>query len=997
MNTDSFLENIAQHLNNCLGDNLNNYILVFPNQRAGLFFQTHLAKIRKKTFLAPTTTTVNNIFDLLSDQGINTDRINLLISLFNVYREVLNNDTRLDDFLFWGQMMLSDFNEVDEHLIDVKRLFVETSNIKELDSMFVPNLSDQQKEAIRALMGGEISEERVHEQHFRNIWQHLATIHDRFAEQLLNNGTGLYRGLQHRRVIEQLKKSPTLWNKTFGDKQLIFIGFNALTGAEEALFNFAKDNGGDFYWDYSSDDLRQLSGELYKHNTDLFPSLHHFSPQHEPRITDYNINKQLQLYGIASNIGQAKVANHILKQIIAQNNELQRTAIVLADEQLLLPLLNSLDKDIKHINVTMGLPLASTPAFSLLNYLCQMQLKRREKNGVSQFYHKDIEAIISHSYTIDWFERNNVELSLDAISRDMLTNRRIYSSAENLGDSQLFRLIFQSVDKNNLIDYLIEVFDFLHQSDSDEESEHFTQKQIYLAQYLDMLQRLKHSFAGNIPLEMSGLVRLIRQLSATETVSFRGEPLRGLQVMGNLEARSLDFDNLIILSANEGTFPHSATKNSYIPYIVRKAYQLPTHELSDNIDSYNFYRMLLHANNVFFVYDTRPDGNHKGEVSRYVMQLRYKHNVAIKEYMVETEAQMVPTYQQQQNSETLSIAKSDTLLEKLNKMLHSQSGISASMIKDYLTCTLKFYFNRIEHIHEEQTLDDNIQSNEFGNIVHKALENIYNTISERKDNNLITAQLIQDLIDDKPRFEQFCEEAFRSEYMRAGGEIEGEDTIILRVVRQYVRQVLERDIEYTPFYYVGAEYEFQGKLLTLSSGQDITLNGKIDRIDLKHIDGKWIMRIIDYKTGKEHNKLSAIENAFRRDKNDHQNDMQALMYCMVMKQLLPTIKIHNDIKYTDIHPELKTESIIIEPHLFYTRLSSSAETFQTNILLGDKSHSTPIQWTKEINDEFEALLREVFEEMLSPEIDFEQTTSKDQCNYCPFGDICHRDTEPKYK
>lgn len=1012
----SFLQSVAAHLHKQMGDSLNTCIFVFPNRRAGLFFCRYLALARRKTSLAPQITTINQLFDRLSDFGLNTDRIDLLITLHHVYCEVMRADVPLDDFMFWGQMMLNDFDEIDDHLLDHRRIFVETANLKELDSLFVPDLTEQQKKAIIALFGENYLTQDGDDDmksRFALIWNHLAAIRDAFVKRLINEKKGIYKGLQHKMVIDRLEqcaddKVDGLWEQSFGSQRLIFIGFNALTESEKRLMQYAKSHGADFYWDYYSAELRELNGSLAKQNTDLFPSAFPLDMQ-DSSLDEFNSVKNLSLYGIASDVAQTKVAGWLLAEISKQNPSLENTAVVLPNEQLLMPMLGSLDENVRHVNVTMGYPMVATPVYSLLDYLCNLQLKVRPVGDRTMFYHKDVEAVLCHSYIRHWEEITHPRVTAQAIYDNMKKQHSIYATCEELQQNELLSSIFQIVGKDSFLSYILNVLKLLLQTENELRSgeKELNRTQIFLAQYIDMLERLNRKFAAGSPLELQGLVRLLKQLSTTETIAFRGEPLHGLQIMGALEARALDFDNLIILSANEGVFPKSASKNTYLPYRVRKAYGLPTHELEDSIESYNFYRLLAHAQNVYLTYDMRPDGDQRGEQSRYLMQLRYKYGVRINDYQVRTEAQVIST-----GAELISVEKTPNVMQRLEDKLMVKKeegektikGLAPSALKDYLHCPLKFYLQRIEHIQEDDKLEDDIKSSEFGNIVHKTLENVYNHLVKTENvglsvPNLISAEQIRGLLKkDNSVLARIIETAFRSEYLKKDYAIAGRDSIILDAVTRYVSQILSRDADYAPFYFLGAEYRFEDYFISLTDGREIILNGSIDRMDLKRTaDGRWVLRIIDYKTGKEQLSVSGIDQMFSRESDDAYNAMQACMYCLVAEQMINRgFATRNGLKLTDISSDLTRGGIIIEPHLFYVRISASADSFSSNLKIKKDKVSDLLVWSEDVSEQYTEMLRNTIEEMLDKNKPFCQTGHTKQCMYCQFGSTCGRDTEPKY-
>ena len=619
----SFLRRVAKAYYQKYKTDIQDYTFVFPNRRAGLFFQKYLSELIDKPIFSPGILTVNDCFFNASPRRV-ADRTRELFRLYSIYKQLSGSDETLDTFMYWGEILLADFNEVDKYRIDARQLFTNVKELKELDQLF-DVFTAEQKMAIHhfwenfiPIIEGKTKEE------FIATWRILLPLYEEFRCQLFAENTAT-EGMIFREVSEQLKKNED--PDFFADKKFVFVGFNALNPCEKILFaELLKRSQADFYWDYDAAELRDTDNQaslFYKENIQLFPSV--LEIENESRDLK---NKTWELISIPSAVGQTKEVYRLLNGLYpdyTEDKDWMKTAVVLPDESMLVPLLHSLPLSIGNINVTMGFPLNATPVSGLLENIFELQ---RRMNKRQMFYHQTVSNILNHQYI-------HLLCSDDArkIAEMMIRTNAMYVDQQAFSRNDLLAAIFSPhTDSIGFIDYLLVILKKLNvawQNKADEEN-NFRLESDFLFQYYISFNRLYEvltATTATTEITLDTLMRLVRQLIGGITIPFDGEPLNGLQIMGMLETRGLDFENLIIFSFNEGTFPKKSNSNSFIPYNLRKAFGLPTAEYHDAISAYNFYRLISGANRLIFLYDSRNEGAHTGEVSRYIHQLRYHYGV----------------------------------------------------------------------------------------------------------------------------------------------------------------------------------------------------------------------------------------------------------------------------------------------------------------------------------------------------------------------------------
>lgn len=954
-----FLQQIASLFYQQYGAEVSRLAFVFPNRRTGLFFQKYLSEVADKPLFSPTILTINDLFVQLSGKQT-ADRISMLFMLYDIYVRHSGSTETFDEFLYWGEMLLNDFDDVDKYMADARMLFTNVTDLREIENDF-SFLDAEQIVAIRTFWSSFYPKgDSPNQEEFLAVWKILYTLYNDLRDALAAEGRG-YEGMIFREVVELMEQNNCC---DLPYTKVVFVGLNALSVAEERfLIQLQKQGIADFYWDYASDkvtDPNNKASYFVERNLKNFPSQY-------PLPAEEKVDTEIEVIGIPSGIGQAKQVYTLLNELCKEDEmspeDALRTAIILPDEHLLIPVLNAIPEQIRRINVTMGYPLAGTPVASLMEYILALQKNVRYVDRQPVFYFRDVLPILNHRYI-----SSTCPEIVNALVKDIAENNRIYISAADLGKTDLLSVLFLPVtDVNTFSDYLINVLQELnkvmHALSSDEEEEDATQRtndleQEFIFHYFTTVNRMKEIMQdAGIEMKIDTYFRLLKRVTDTITIPFRGEPLSGLQIMGVLETRALDFDRLIILSMNEGIFPLRKAANSFIPYNLRRGFGLPTYEHQDSVWAYHFYRLIYRASHVSLLYDTRSNGLQTGEVSRFVHQLHYHYEVPLQNKLVVYNVSSAKT-------PALQVKKTDEVMQRLNAFHKGGSrAISASAVNTYLDCPLKFYFSVVEGIQEEEEVSETIESNVFGSILHKVMEELYMPLCGK----IVTADLLKAIKKDTPVLtgaiaRAFAEIFFMSDVVRP---LTGQNFLIGEMIRKYVEKILERDSKLTPFRYIESERKIN-RLFTLGDNRtEIQLKGFIDRID----EVRDAVRIIDYKSGSGTSVFTSVESLFdKEDKDRAKAVMQVFMYSWMLGAA----------------PAGKT----IQPGIYYMRTLFS-DSFDASVSRRiERTKTEPVTDFSAYSEAFEGELRRCLDEIFGRETPFTQTTTEKACAWCPFKDIC---------
>lgn len=673
------------------------------------------------------------------------------------------------------------------------------------------------------------------------------------------------------------------------------------------------------------------------------------------------------MIGIPSGIGQAKHVYTLLsdwcKEAEMSSEEALRTAVILPDEHLLIPVLNAIPEQIRRINVTMGYPLAGTPVASLIEYILALQKNVRYIDRNPLFYFRDVLPVLNHRYILS----TSPEI-ISSLVKEITENNKIYISHTELEKTPLLEILFTPVTGVEAFsDYLIKVLEELNKvmsALSDEEEEDAPQRtndleQEFIFHYFTTVNRMKEVMKdARIEMKIDTFFRLLKRVTDTITIPFHGEPLSGLQIMGVLETRALDFDRLIILSMNEGIFPQRKAANSFIPYNLRRGFGLPTYEHQDSVWAYHFYRLIERASHVSLLYDTRSNGLQTGEVSRFVHQLHYHYEVPMRDKLVVYNVSSSKT-------PPLAVPKREDIMRRLDAYRKGGSkAISASAINTYLDCPLKFYFSVVEGIREEEEVSETIESDVFGSILHKVMEELYKPFQGK----MVTVDLLKAIRKDTALLTGAIARAFASEFFKTEvvRSLTGQNYLIGEMIRKYVEKILERDGKLTPFVYIESERKING-LISLSDHSEIRLKGFIDRVD-EVLDA---IRIIDYKSGSGTTTFSSIESLFNKEEKDRAKAvMQVFMYCWMYAHFT------------------ENKGKTIQPGIYYVR-SLFSDPFDPSVYHRiERGKSEKVEDFSGYAQAFEEGLRGCLDEIFNPEIPFTQTPTGKACSYCPFKGIC---------
>jgi len=974
-----FLEEVAEKIYRQHRD-LGTVVMVFPNRRAVLYLQKYLARKINKPVFAPAVLTIEDFITKLSPLNL-ADKIELIHLLYETYHEVIfptqfkspgYEPEPFDQFYFWGEMLLRDFNETDKYLIHAHLLFKDLSHQKELDASF-DFLTEEQHAFLQNFWSHFQENISVNKKRFLDVWKQLGEVYNIFCQKLSDRGLA-YEGMLHRQVAETI--SPEVISKNgFSDKNVKFIGFNALTTAEEKIIEFFISHAGaEMFWDidqYYVNNKKQEAGKFFR----AYQEHPVFRKTFEPDIpANFSAKaaqgKTIKIFGAAQPIGQAKLMTQLVDQHLGEFDP-EETLVVLPDEKLLTPVLHGLSASVEKLNVTMGFPLSNTPLFNLVELLADLQLS--EKNN--HFNHRQVLALLGHPYLVaaDPVSSNNKR-------KEILKQNWVHIPAGFLAtEAELHRMVFQDFEKFQtqvatgaaFLRYVREIVAGIGSlktiTDFDKE---------YALHFLQLFNKLENVLAGDASSgtdpknpklrkrSLKSFLRLFRTLVRNQKIPFAGEPLKGLQVMGVLETRNLDFKNVFIMSLNEGSFPSAGKNGSYIPFNIRKAYGLPTQQDQDAIYSYLFYRILQRAENIFLFYNSETDVLGQGEMSRYLQQLIYESGVTIETRILHNPIR--PT-----GIKPIVVDKNHSVMEDLKKLNEGNAyfqGISPSALNTYLECRLRFYFRHIAKIKEPAEVEEELDARVLGNFLHEVMERFYRNIQSFKGTKLIEAA---DFDGYESSMEKLIDTVFIEAYNldpQADVSYEGQRLVVREVVRRFADRIVEIDRAYAPFSIEALE---QGGI-TYALPIDVSpfkavIGGKIDRVDRKDN----ILRVIDYKTGKDKLSFETLASLFARDENRNKAAFQTLLYALLYKR---TFLGHG-----------KGSNYQVIPGLI-NRMNLFDEEFS----FGLKINGEQIADVEPLLPEFESRLTGVFNELFNPQVPFDQTNDLITCKNCPYGQLCYR-------
>jgi CRISPR/Cas system-associated exonuclease Cas4 (RecB family) len=952
-----FLEQVASYVLDRHKQNFEGIWMVFPNRRSGVFFRYYLTGQLKNPSWSPKILTINQLVSDISNTQI-ADKLTLIGDLYKAFSAEQANAESFDEFFSWGEILLNDFIDIDKYLAKSKDLFQNIKDLKEIEDNY-SYLTPEQISAIKTFWASfkEEKEDGV-EKTFLNIWKSLNKIYERFNKILKQAGYGhegsVYRAAANLNAAEIVEKSKI--------KRIYFIGFNALTSAEKGLFsNLQKFGVADFIFDYANyylDNHAHEAGRFIRENLKSYPEPKDFinktdSNKQNGLSTKFLSGTELNCYEAASRIGQVKIIGKLLQEDQTSGDRPpHKTAIILPDESLLEPLLNSLPPDIGNINITMGYPVKNTTAYLLTEHLIELfNTAKTDRKGQTLFYYKNIQTIITHPFIKNSYTEEGKQLQ-----KFIITHKNYTLNSHSIADHfpELARHLFNNTENTDPLqwirNFLIWTFGNIQKDENYLEQEYLTQVIKVLNRTIETLAKLE------LELLPPTTFRILRQGLSKTTIPFQGEPLNGIQIAGVLETRLLDFDHVVILSMNEGVFPKSKPGASYIPYNLRKGFGLPTIDHSDAMASYYFHNLLQRAKHVDLIYSSNLGPVGLAEMNRFLYQLKYNSSVDLKEHLVKPHLNFT-------SSRAIKIEKSSSVIIKLNEYSDdgSKKKLSPTAINQWIDCKLKFYFRYIARLKVPDEMTEELDAAQFGSILHRAIQLIY------ENKSLISAELIKNIISSQKFVEDqlllaFGEIYFNREQAVQQEELTGSLILAFETLKKYLLQILKTDLKYAPFQMIGLEEEVRDKISIDIQGRkyNITIGGTIDRIDLK---GDTI-RIIDYKTGKDTKSFKKTEELFDSSIVDRKRGiLQVLLYSLLYsdipdKNLSPCIYSLKDIFSSDYNPQIKLDKSLLD----YSNL----------------------------REEFSQMITETISEIFHPDIPFDQTENLEICKYCDYSSLCNR-------
>ena len=972
-----FLKQVAQYYYD--SGKVGNRCFIFPNRRSMAFFRKYLAEAvvaagADVPLMMPQMLTVNDFFYKVSAADP-ADKVRLLLYLYKCYSKLNPKAESLDEFVFWGDVLLGDFNDVDKYLADPKQLFANVADLKEIQDDY-SYLTDNQKKAIDSFIGhfsnqsGKLTVDINSDNpdvrgRFLQIWNILYPLYCDFNKLLKENGLA-YEGMVYRDVAARLKDNSAeeILRPAFPDGGIfVFVGLNTLNECEKKLLRKLNEASlAEFCWDYSGEmiqDPQNRSSLFMSENVKEFRQVAGWDEGVDPhRVPSINI------VSVPSAVGQAKRIPDILATVSDWND----CAIVLPDENLLVPVLNSIPPHITDINVTMGLPMKGSLLYSMMEIVSAIQLHNVYRKGGWHFYHKQVWDLFANPLF-----RNAADERTKEIIRSVKAAAKYYIPQGDLSGTPLLDAVFRPVitdqksKEKSQIDafsqYLLSVISAIAPSASAD-----TQLALeleYAREYYKAVIMLQESLGETEILPLT-YVRLLSQLLGMASVPFRGEPLKGLQIMGPLETRALDFGTVVIMSSNEGVFPRRSVSSSFVPPELRKAFGLPTYELQDAIWAYYFYRLISRAENVWMMVDSRSEGLKSGEESRYIRQLEYHFGVKLNRYAV-----LADTMKAAQIPE---IGKTEEDVEAIRNMV-----MSATTLQNYLACPAKFYYAMVRKLKQEDDVAESMDASMLGTVFHEVMQSLYTSEkamsldfffgstdprSAGTPFKYITEEHIQKWLG--------REKDIRSkvlaliEHRLNVMEVSGRDLVVTDVIVRYVMKTLRSDLQLLKkagkkqFEILGRELNVRG------SFHGMAFKGFIDRLDAFGPDE---VRVVDYKTGvvsddeifiDDTNAVDIADRLFRPDEKDRPKiALQFYIYDMLL----------------DGRKELKDRKI-------YNCVYSTARLFK------ELPESLPVNAT--FYDAVTAHMEELLDEMCNPEVGFRRTTVEKVCEYCQFKSICGR-------
>ena len=1016
-----FLKLVADDLYRKLGGNFQDTCIIFPNKRASLFFTEYLwSNSNGETMWTPEYTSISELFASLSDYTTG-DSIFLVLKLWEVYREKMQPTKPLDQLYALMETMLSDFQDIDNNMVDPSKLFLNIAELKEMTDFSF--LEDEQREAIELFFGKFFTERNANtplKSQFKTLWNKMTELYEAYQAALLDTEEEpmLYEGMLKRKVVEALtgkdEDARMRVDARLSAKTYVAVGFNVLNKTEMELFRYIKQNrDAKFYWDYDiaytkpfihngERGTKRPEGVLSKYEAGQFilENIRLLGNEFEGQDLFNNMRQPKKISFIQSPTenAQTRYINEWMKVHVGNDKPLKESAVILCNENLLQPVLYSIGET-DTINVTMGYPLTETPAYSLVQALLELQMHGHTMSGAWRY--KNVAAVLKHSF-IQKLAGKDCNEKLHELKKKNV----VFPGPERFADNEIMQRIFTHVTGKNLTSYLADIISMVGHSYQTHKSDEDNSLQIYkecIFTAYTIINRIHTLQEGHTALAVSDetQARLILQLMSQATIPFHGEPAIGLQVMGLLETRNIDFRNIIMLSVNEGQMPKGDKRTSLIPYTLRAAYGLTTIEREVSLYAYYYYRLLQRAENVTLLYNSSTEGGGKGEMSRFMLQ-----TLAEKEELFghgqEIELKAFTASSETLKIEAISVKKDAEVMKSLHQRFNEERILSPSAINTYMKCPLKFYFTYVARIRPEDEVSDDVDKAMFGTIFHDAMHHLYEPYEGRP----FHSSEVKKLAEDETLIIQMLNNAFainlfhypetdtNGKHINYGREkklqLNGTQLINRHVIKDFIINQIKADAQ------MAEDLEKQGGWWQIVSQETtyttthrgLLFGGIIDRLDLLHTPDGNRIRIVDYKTSSKQHSAKTVNELFDLEKcTGNYHIMQTLYYCMVLTA-----------------PSSPYANIPVVPALMYC-----AKNYGNNYSGIVKLTSPDVDKKKEIEDfkqeyeeEYRSLLEQKIDEIFTPYEEntphgiFSQCPDEQNCAFCDFLSFCQRHPSDSY-
>lgn len=991
----TFLKYVARDILEKYGNNLSDIAIVFPNKRAALFLNESLARLTDHPIWSPSYITISDLFRKHSTLKVG-DPIKLVCDLHKTFVSCTGIDETLDHFYGWGQLLITDFDDIDKNMAEAEKLFANLSDIHELDD--ISYLTEEQKMLIRKFFSNFNDDHNSElKKRFLQLWSHFLDIYQQFNQRLEEQGLA-YEGALYRKVVNDE-------NIKFQHKKYLFVGFNMMQVVEQKLCErLMKEGKAHFYWDYDDYYMQNNheAGHYIREYLKYFPNELNDMPPHDLREIYHNFDNDKDITYISASTEniQARYVNQWLKEKKRYKCG-KKVAIVLADEGLLQSVIHSLptNEDIKSLpdysetdqlsyNITLGYPLQQTPFYSLLQHLINLQGIGHPKHSNNYRLHYVLMAL-RHPYTRYISQNYSKLLSALDEQKQFYPTRQFLSMDGDEGLSLLFKDLGETATENEynlrLIQYLLEILKTIGVNSKEQDDPLFQESLFRTYTLLNRLQELIQT--GDLAVDCITLERLMQQLIQSTSIPFHGEPAEGIQVMGVLETRNLDFEHILVLSCNEGKLPKGVNDASFIPYSLRKAYGLTTVDNKVAIYAYYFHSLLQRSRDITLCYNNATEDGQSGEMSRFMLQLLVESHHDIKRLsLVAGQSTIRPTY--------------DSIEKKQNTFIQLKNlkMLTPTFLNTYLRCEKQFYYKYVEGLIEPDEIDeDEVDNKVFGNIFHRAAELFYQGLASNNalttDNKgklkltrpiVITKEQLEQALKDESLVYRLVDQAFREELFKVSAagyrpKYNGLQLINKEVIARYIRQLITIDMRQAPFTILGLELVVKtGIEVETSIGKlSLTIGGFIDRLDAVaangNANGKNLaerIRVIDYKTGRiSTTHPRALDEVFNPSMLNKHTDyyLQSMLYSIIVK--------HNK----DLNPGQEP----VSPGLLFIQ-NAGAEDYDPTLKMGKELISSIDVYEEEFMKQLKVLIANIFDK----DQPFRPTDDKHRCEYCPYAALC---------